>query len=228
VMKRFPQHSVEAARVEFSLAFSRNFADICRFVATRSSSADVEAIVSEAFLVAWKQWPNRPERQDELRPWLYGIARNIMRSSSRHEKVRLRLEGPSSAMQEPSNEGFDQVENDLAMRTALTALSLDDREVILLVAWEDLDTAGLAIALGISKTAARVRLHRARKRLASEFAKAAVTKSTLHQNDIDLSSISASGTTFSNSALNNSALNQPTTTVSTSRNIHERTHYEIS
>jgi RNA polymerase sigma-70 factor, ECF subfamily len=225
VMKRFSQQGLGAARVEFSLAFSRNFADICRFVATRSSSADVEAIVSEAFLVAWKQWPNRPERDDELRPWLYGIARNIMRSSSRHEKVRLRLEAPSSAMQERSNDGFDQVENDLAMRAALTALSLDDREVILLVAWEDLDTAGLAIALGISKTTARVRLHRARKRLASEFAKSAVTKSTLHQNEIDLSSISASGTTCSNSALNNSV---PTTTVSTSRNVHERTHYEIS
>jgi RNA polymerase sigma-70 factor, ECF subfamily len=220
VMKRFPQHSVEAARAEFSLAFSRNFADICRFVAIRSSSADVEAIVSEAFLVAWKQWPNRPEPDDELRPWLYGIARNIMRSSSRHEKVRLRLEGPSSAMQERSNDGFDQVENDLAMRTALMALSLDDREVILLVAWDDLDTSGLAIALGISKTAARVRLHRARKRLASEFAKSAVTKSTLHQNEVTL--LSGSLKACSTSAHNTTALRNSAPSTASNQQHHSR------
>jgi RNA polymerase sigma factor (sigma-70 family) len=232
VMKRFTQQSPEGARVEFSLAFSRNFADICRFVATRSSSADVEAIVSEAFLVAWKQWPNRPERHDELRPWLYGITRNIMRSSLRHEKVRLRLEAPSSATQGPSNDGFERVESDLVMRAALMALSPDDREVILLVAWDDLDTSGLAIALGISKTAARVRLHRARKRLASEFAKSAVTKSTLHQNEVTL--LSGSLTAYSNSAHNTTALsnsepsNSEPSTASSSRNIPERTHYEIS
>lgn len=229
VMKRLSPQKPEDARAEFSLAFTGNFADICKFVANRSNALDVEAIVGEAFLVAWKRWPNRPQRDDEIRPWLFGIARNVMRSSGRHERVRVRLEGPAIAHQDWLNDGLDRLESDMVLSTALAAMSGDDREIILLVAWEDLDSSGLAIALGISKTAARVRLHRARKRLAAEVAKSEVAqpevvasevaKSTLHLTEI--SPVVAR----SNSVSINNALNTPP---STSGKTPERTNDEIS
>jgi RNA polymerase sigma factor (sigma-70 family) len=214
VMKRFSPQNLEDPRAEFSLAFSRNFTDICRFVANRSDAVDVEAIVSEAFLVAWKRWPNKPERDDELRPWLFGIARNVMRSSERHERVRSRLGAPENARQDWSNEGLDGVESDLVLRTALAAISSDDREIILLVAWEDLDTSGLAIALGVSKTAARVRLHRARKRLAAEVARSEVAKSTLHKYEITFP-LAVSDATSCVPPLNPSASTRASTRAST-------------
>jgi RNA polymerase sigma factor (sigma-70 family) len=189
VMKRLSPQKPEDARAEFSLAFTGNFADICKFVANRSSALDVEAIVSEAFLVAWKRWPNRPQRADEMRPWLFGIARNVMRSSGRHEQIRLRLEGPAIAHQDWLNDGLDRLESDLVLSSALAAISGDDREIILLVAWEDLDSSGLAIALGISKTAARVRLHRARKRLAAEVANSEVAQPEVAKSEVAKSEV---------------------------------------
>jgi RNA polymerase sigma factor (sigma-70 family) len=48
---------------------------------------------------------------------------------------------------------------------AIAALSERDRAALLLVAWEGLSTAEMAVALGCSRAAAKVRLHRARRKL---------------------------------------------------------------
>jgi predicted DNA-binding protein (UPF0251 family) len=142
------------------------------------------------------------------------------------------------------NDGLDRLESDLVLSTALAAISGDDRELILLVAWEDLDSSGLAIALGISKTAARVRLHRARKRLAAEVAKSKVAKSEVAKTEVAKTEVArtevvASEVTKStlhlreispvvarsNSVSINNALNTPP---STSGKTPERTNHEIS
>jgi RNA polymerase sigma-70 factor (ECF subfamily) len=52
---------------------------------------------------------------------------------------------------------------------ALGRLSEGDREVVLLCAWEGLSIEEAATALGCSPTAAKVRLHRARRRLRAEL-----------------------------------------------------------
>ena len=56
-------------------------------------------------------------------------------------------------------------------RAALAVLTDSDRELLLLVGWEGLSQAEAATALGISPGAARVRLHRARKRALSALEK---------------------------------------------------------
>jgi RNA polymerase sigma-70 factor, ECF subfamily len=158
-------------REEFSLAFASNFDDVCRFVERRAATRDVEAVVGEAFLIAWKSWAKRPADPLDVRPWLFGIARNATRSVDRHETRRSAVELKGVALAPPAPDVFDSVESDLTMKSALLALSPSDREVIVLVCWEDLSTEGLAIALGVGPTAARVRLYRARKRLTSLLAK---------------------------------------------------------
>ncbi len=64
-----------------------------------------------------------------------------MRSSGRHERVRVRLEGPAIAHQDWLNDGLDRLESDMVLSTALAAMSGDDREIILLVAWGDLNSS---------------------------------------------------------------------------------------
>ena len=66
------------------------------------------------------------------------------------------------------------VEEHAALRCALERLTRTDREILLLAAWERLDRAGLGAVLGCTKTAASVRLFRARKRLASAFQQVSV------------------------------------------------------
>jgi RNA polymerase sigma-70 factor (ECF subfamily) len=53
---------------------------------------------------------------------------------------------------------------DARLAAALQTLSDADREALLLIAWEDLTPALAAASLGISQTAFRVRLYRARRR----------------------------------------------------------------
>ena len=48
----------------------------------------------------------------------------------------------------------------------MAKLSPRDQEVLQLIAWEDLDITDAAKVLGCSNTACKVRLHRARRRLA--------------------------------------------------------------
>lgn len=58
-----------------------------------------------------------------------------------------------------------ETEGDRPLRCAMARLSDRDREVLMLAAWEQLAPAEIAAVLGCSRSAANVRLHRARKRL---------------------------------------------------------------
>jgi RNA polymerase sigma-70 factor (ECF subfamily) len=51
------------------------------------------------------------------------------------------------------------------LKHALASLSARDQEALMLVGWEDLDLAGAALAMGCTRAAMAVRLHRARRRL---------------------------------------------------------------
>jgi RNA polymerase sigma-70 factor, ECF subfamily len=152
-------------REAFRCCFEANFADVSGFARRRCASDDADAVVSETFLIAWRLWSRRPQAEDEVRPWLFGIARNVMRSSGRHEGRRREFENRSLPRYVIGGDEFESTCTDVDLLRALQSLRRDDQEVLLLVGWEDLDTAGLAVALGISNSAARVRLFRARSRL---------------------------------------------------------------
>lgn len=145
----------------FTATFERSFADVTRFASRRCARADVDAVVAEVFTVAWRSWDRRPA-DDEIMPWLYAIARNVVRNQQRAARRRprgeplLTTDGPAGV--EGDAQRVEAVE-------ALLALGPRDREVLMLHAWEGLSPAELAHVLGTTEVAARVRLHRARRRL---------------------------------------------------------------
>lgn len=155
----------------FRDAFRECFEDVYRYVHRRCQVADTEAVVGEVFLIAWRQWSNRPSSHDEMRPWLFGIARNTLRSTERRELQRRDREQRSDLRQpsqDVSSVVVGQIHNDeqsAHIRTALSRLSERDQEVVMLAAWEELDAPAIAVALNISSATARVRIHRARRRL---------------------------------------------------------------
>lgn len=116
--------------------------------------------MAETFLVAWRRLDQVPEH---ALPWLLAVARrtlaNNRRSSRRRERLTERLRVELGKVQ--------VVPVEPRLLDALHTLSVDDREVLLLVAWDGLSTAEAADVLGCSATACRIRLHRARKRLAA-------------------------------------------------------------
>jgi RNA polymerase sigma factor (sigma-70 family) len=106
-------------------------------------------------------------------PWLYGIAGNVLRHHLRDTRA-----GGTAA--HDAGMDWDAVEARLdaqarrgELRAALSVLSPAERDLLLLVAWEELTPAEAARVVGISQVAARSRLHRARMRAARAMQPAA-------------------------------------------------------
>lgn len=121
--------------------------------------------VGEAFLVVWRRLEDVPE--DAL-PWLYGVIRRVLANQRRSSRRRLslfsrlirdRVEATTTEAKAGSS----------PLREALGRLSNREREALMLTAWEGLDGVRAAAVLNISPIAFRVRLHRAKRRLAEEL-----------------------------------------------------------
>jgi RNA polymerase sigma-70 factor (ECF subfamily) len=134
------------------------------------SREDALDVVAETFAVAWRRRTEMPVDDGEVRPWLFGIARrclaNAARSTHRAGRLGARLADSLADVAVPDPATLH--EHRAASRQVLDALdqlSPDDRELVTLIAWEDLSPAQAAAVLGLSAGTARVRLHRARTRL---------------------------------------------------------------
>ena len=144
----------------------RLFADHARAVRAyalrRVDPATAEDVVSDVFVVAFRRLEDVPEA---ALPWLLATARKIIanyrRAAGRREQLNLELRSlQSGAWSDPPGGAG-------AVLSGLARLSEGDREVILLVAWEELSPEDAAEVLGCSRAAFAVRLHRARRRLAT-------------------------------------------------------------
>ena len=131
------------------------------------SKADADDLVSSTLEIAWRKIDQVP-RDDPL-PWLYAVARNVLRnhhrSNYRHRALleRIAIPEPHPAPGEPNDPGVG------GLREALAALDENDQELLILVAWDGLSPSQAAVVLGCTAVAARTRLHRARKRLAAQL-----------------------------------------------------------
>ncbi len=151
---------VRAAR--FTRLYDAHYSAV-RAYAWRRGADTADDVVAETFALAWQRLDHLP---DAPLPWLIGIARNVRLNQERGERRRREREMRSAQSEAPSS-FMEEFETHSSLTEAFRRLSERDREVLLLAAWERLDRAGLATALGCSKTAAGVRLYRARKRLAA-------------------------------------------------------------
>jgi RNA polymerase sigma-70 factor (ECF subfamily) len=125
---------------------------------------DAADLLADVYLVAWRRRDCLPP-DDEQRPWLFGVARKLL---ANHRRRIDRAEGVTDALATelaravlpPDPDGHSAV-----LRAALATLGEDDRELLMLAAWEGLTPAEIAIATGRAAGTVRVRLHRARARL---------------------------------------------------------------
>jgi RNA polymerase sigma-70 factor (ECF subfamily) len=145
-------------------ALYREHADrILRYAQRRVPAHDAEEVVAQTFLVVWRRVHDVPT--DPL-PWLIGTARNAIRNLDRAGRRRSRLAARVASTQESEEEtAADRSDLSDELHRALQSLSPDDREALLLIAWDELDYSEAAAAMGWSKANFRLRLHRARKRL---------------------------------------------------------------
>jgi len=131
---------------------------------------DAADIVAEVFTVAWRRLDDVPPG-DGARPWLYGVARNVLlnhrRAAWRRERLTDRLRGELRLITSSVQPARDDVD---VVRAALGRLPADDRELLQLTAWEGLSPTEVALAMEIPAGTVRSRLHRARRQLRRELA----------------------------------------------------------
>src|SRR5579884_2121945 len=145
--------------VRFAAIFAAHYAPVHAFARRRVGPDLADEITAETFLVAWRRLDGIPP---EPLPWLYGVARNMVlrahRASARQSAARDLLINdwpPTGSAPEAEREDVWH---------AWSRLSAADRELLALIAWEELSVAEAARVLGVPASVFSVRLHRARRR----------------------------------------------------------------
>lgn len=151
--------------LRFEAVFAAHADRVFAYARRRASRPEAEDVVSETFLVAWRRLDELPA---EPLPWLIGVARKTLANARRGEGRRAALgERLRLLSDEPAEPAVaERLTNAQRVRAALRSLPAGEREVLELVAWDELTPAEVATALGIARATVYVRLHRARQRLA--------------------------------------------------------------
>ncbi len=145
--------------------YERHALAVFRYLARRAGTTAAEDLLSEVFIAALDA-RERVVAHDSgsALPWLYGIGMNVLRRYFRRSHLT-GAQVPDQGMDwDAVDARLDAEAQRRRLRAALGTLSAADRELLLLVAWEGLSPTEAAAVLGISKVAARSRLHRARHR----------------------------------------------------------------
>lgn len=168
VDKRSDADLLAGSRLEpalLGLLYERHASAVYRYLARRAGQTVAEDLLSEVFVAAvGARMRVIPHSSGSALPWLYGIAGNVLHT---HFRRLHRLE----PTRHDHGMDWDAVDARLdaqalrdQLRAALSCLSQVERELLLLVAWEQLTPSEAAAALGIAQVTARSRLHRARQK----------------------------------------------------------------
>ena len=151
----------------FGDLFTEHYRAIARYFLARGHAAgDADDLVAATFEVAWRRFGRLPPGE-EVVPWLYGVARNHSRNARRKTRRETDFVHDMTFTAATSTElPIEDREEFAETMRALRRLKPADRELILLVAWDELTPTDAGRVLGLSSNAARTRLHRARRRLA--------------------------------------------------------------
>jgi RNA polymerase sigma factor (sigma-70 family) len=153
----------------FAVLFDRHAGAVHRYLGRRVGEL-ADDLLSETFLVAFRRRAAYLAVHIEVRPWLFGIATNVLRGHVRAEQRRYRALAraaaePGTAPEDPGD-AADRLDAEAlrgALADALAALKQRDRDVLLLFAWGQLGYEEIAAVLDVPVGTVRSRLNRARR-----------------------------------------------------------------
>ncbi|HEY0497122.1 MAG TPA: sigma-70 family RNA polymerase sigma factor [Kutzneria sp.] len=153
----------------FEELYHAHYAALLRYGTRRVGHDAAKDVVAETFLVAWRR-PDAVPLDDPL-PWLYATARRVLANHVRAEIRRDRLDERIGAMGDGVVEAdhADAVAARADVLRALAELPAGDQEVLMLTEWDGVAAPTAAEVVGCTLSAFKVRLHRARRRLAAKL-----------------------------------------------------------
>jgi len=155
----------------FAGIFDRHAGVVFRFLVRRVGRDTADDLLGETFKIAFQRRASFARDRTSARPWLYGIANNLVAKHRRSEARRLnaiaRLDA-DAATDSPADAvvaHLDAARLWPVVAGVIAALPDGERDTLLLFAWEELTYEEIAVALRTPVGTVRSRLNRARRRL---------------------------------------------------------------
>jgi RNA polymerase sigma-70 factor (ECF subfamily) len=132
----------------------------------RRMPAVSEDLLAETWLQAFAARRTFDPARGSARGWLFGVAHNVLAQHLRRAGRTEPVPGPDvTDPWQVVDQRLDAAAMAPALRRALAELPVEERELLLLISWEQLTPSEAAAVVGIPAGTARSRLHRARGRL---------------------------------------------------------------
>jgi RNA polymerase sigma-70 factor, ECF subfamily len=159
----------------FAGIFDRHYGELHRYL-RRQVGTDLAAdLAAETFVTAFARRGSFRVESTDARPWLYGIAHNLLRNHQRQQRRRLAAyarrgadplaDAGAEAEFAMADARADSVAVNARLAKVLARMAERDREVLMLFAWADMSYAEVAQALNIPIGTVRSRLNRARREI---------------------------------------------------------------
>jgi RNA polymerase sigma factor (sigma-70 family) len=162
LMERFCRGDAQAFDVLFERHGRAVHAYLRRLVASDPTADD---LTQTTFLSVVRS-RGRFQKAIQFRPWLYAIATNAARDYFRRGgREQLTDEGELPIDAPATNDSQSDVILERTVRAALDQIPAQQREVIILNRYEGMSMAEVAVAVGASEAAVKVRAHRGYERL---------------------------------------------------------------
>lgn len=153
----------------FGEIFDRHATVVFRYLVRRVGVDDAELLLGDVFRVAFEKRGTYDDERPNARPWLYGIATNLLAHHRRSEARRIAATARLRERQVPPDDSTDLVVARLDalemwphVAEAVALLPEGERDTLLLYVWEELSYDEIASALNIPVGTVRSRLNRAR------------------------------------------------------------------
>ena len=156
----------------FALIFDRHFDTVHAYLQRRVGPDLADELSAETFLVAFDSRARYDTARPDARPWLFGIATNLLHRHRRRELRQLRAYARSAV--DPVLDAFEGVDARIDASSkrrelvdSLSGIPVEELDALLLFAWAELSYAEIGEALEIPTGTVRSRLSRARSRVAA-------------------------------------------------------------
>jgi RNA polymerase sigma-70 factor (ECF subfamily) len=156
----------------FGAIFDRHATTLYRYFVRRVGASEADGLLGELFRIAFERRATYDPSRPDARPWLYGIATNLVAKHRRREGRRLRATARLVAERSAPVNVADGVAAALdaaqlwpRVSEVIAELPDGERDALLLFVWEQLSYEEIADSLEIPIGTVRSRLNRVRRRL---------------------------------------------------------------
>jgi RNA polymerase sigma-70 factor (ECF subfamily) len=157
----------------FEEIFERHYTSVLRFAAGRLGRDVAGDVAAETFVRAFDRRARFRTDRDSALPWLFGIAVNVMRERRRkagrrfgaYQRAASLAAGEETRFEAEAAERVDAASRSEDLAWALSELSDEEYQVIMLLAVAEFSYPDISEYLGVPIGTVRSRIHRARRKL---------------------------------------------------------------